>query len=465
MASTTPSLKIHQTLSISPPQQTTQKSFPFTFFDTLWLRFPPVERLFFYEFTNSTTYFFESVVPNLKNSLSLTLQHFLPLVGNIVWSEDSPYPTIDYVPGDSIPFIVAESNVDFNKLCSNLCDVSLRHLLIPTLKTSHEKASILSLQVTYFPNHGFCIGITTHHAAVDGKSSTMFLKAWAYICTTLFNNHTPFSSLPENVTPFFDRAMIKDPSGISDAYAKTWLNFGGETNNRSLKVWESISTIQNDAVKGLFELTPLDIQKLKRYAQSTLEKNKNSLRLSSFSVTCAYLLSCAVKVDQLKKVEEPKFNKVAFIFSIDCRQRLDPPIKETYFGNCVVSQLVVFETKTLLNDDGFVSALEGIIDELNGTLENGVLNGAENWMSKIQSVIGDSDKLFSIAGSPRFEVYGVDFGWGKPKKVDVTSIDKTGAFSLSESKNIDGGIEVGLALNKEEMEVFAQIFAQGLESL
>lgn len=154
MAST-PSLKVHQVLSISPPQQTSPKSLPFTFFDTLWLRFPPVERLFFYEFTNSTTYFFESVVPNLKNSLSLTLQNFLPLVGNIIWSKDSPYPTIDYVPGDSIPFIIAESNVDFNNLCSNLCDVSLQQNLIPTLKTSHEKASILSLQLTYFPNHGF----------------------------------------------------------------------------------------------------------------------------------------------------------------------------------------------------------------------------------------------------------------------------------------------------------------------
>ncbi|GAU29172.1 hypothetical protein TSUD_275910 [Trifolium subterraneum] len=79
--------------------------------------------------------------------------------------------------------------------------------------------------------------------------------------------------------------------------------------------------------------------------------------------------------------------------------------------------------------------------------------------------MSETNRLFSIAGSPRFEVYSFDFGWGKPKKVDVTSIDKTGAFSLSESRNNDGGVEIGLALNKQQMEEFAQVFVQGLESL
>ncbi|KAJ1381941.1 Transferase [Sesbania bispinosa] len=448
------SLKVHQLCSLSPPHETTQTSLPFTFFDSLWLRLPPVERLFFYEYPNPTSSFFDSVLPNLKHSLSLTLQHFPLLAGNIIWPAESPHPIINYVPGDAVPFTVAESNADFNHLCSNLCQVDQRLPLIPRLKISHEQASILALQVTFFPNSGFCIGITTHHAAVDGKSSTLFLKAWAFICSNLKGDPSHMSlSLPENLTPFFDRSVIKDPTGINEVYLKSWLTYGGETNNRSLKVWETISGTQTDAVKGLFELTPSHIQKLKQHAQS---KVKNKVRLSTFSVTCAYLLACVVKVDQ------PKSNRVAFVFSVDCRPRLEPPIKPTYFGNCIVSQLVVAETRAILGDDGFINALEGITDLLS-SLEDGVLNEAENWMTKIQSVMGD--RLFSTAGSPRFEVYSIDFGWGRPKKVDVTSIDKTGAFSLSESRNNDGGVEIGLALNKRQMETFAELFAQGLESL
>lgn len=285
------------------------------------------------------------------------------------------------------------------------------------------------------------------------------MKSWAHLCSHLKDSPSPLPphplSLPKNLTPSFDRSIIRDPSGIGEAYANSWLNFGGETNNRSLNVWESLhGETQKDLVKGLFELTPSNIRNLKKLALSkVVDKN---VRVTSFTVTCAYVLTCLVKVDQ------PKTNRVAFVFSVDCRSRLDPPISETYFGNCVLPRLVVIERDSVLGCDGFVKGILGISDVLSG-VEGGVLNDAENWMPKIQSVMGD--RLFSTAGSPRFEVYGVDFGWGRPKKVDVTSIDKTGAFSLAESRESSGGIEVGLALNKGQMEEFSKVFNQGLEAL
>ncbi|MQL41441.1 hypothetical protein EI012_26395, partial [Escherichia coli] len=141
--------------------------------------------------------------------------------------------------------------------------------------------------------------------------------------------------------------VIRGPAGINEAYVEGWLNHGG-TNNRSIKVWDSINTMKTEQVKGLFELTPSHIQKLKQYATS-----KVKTKVSTFSITCAYLLKCLVKVEQ------PEANRVAFIFSVDCRSRLDPPILPTYFGNCVMPKLVVVETNKLLGNDGFINALEG----------------------------------------------------------------------------------------------------------
>lgn len=71
----------------------------------------------------------------------------------------------------------------------------------------------------------------------------------------------------------------------------------------------------------------------------------------------------------------------------------------------------------------------------------------------------------AVAGSPRFEVYSTDFGWGKPKKVEMTSIDRTGAICASESKNGNGGVEIGLVLKMQKMEAFASFFAEGIEAL
>ncbi|XP_058756886.1 phenolic glucoside malonyltransferase 1-like [Vicia villosa] len=364
MAQQEQSFKIIEVCNVEPfhePSKPSQSptSLPLTFFDLLWLRFPPVQRLFFYELTNSTTFFYEILLPNLKNSLSLTLELFLPLSGNIIWPIDSSKPIINYVHGDSVSFTVVESKESFEDLSTNHCEASKRHHLIPLLKTSDEKASLISIQVTLFPNKGFCIGISTHHVAFDGKSSTNFMKSWSYI--TCSNPNLG------NVTPCFDRSVVEDHySGISEAYADALMNHYGP-NNKSLKVWE------------------------------------------------------------------------------------------------FPGHIIKLETKKLMGKGGFLSALEGISERLE-KVKNGVLDGAENWLHDMLNP-KESFKLYSTAGSPRFEVYDIDFGFGKPKKVDMASTDKTGAFSLSESKNHNGGIEIGLALNKHEMEAFSTLFVQGLEAI
>ncbi|PRQ53365.1 putative isoflavone-7-O-beta-glucoside 6''-O-malonyltransferase [Rosa chinensis] len=144
------------------------------------------------------------------------------------------------------------------------------------------------------------------------------------------------------------------------------------------------------------------------------------------------------------------------ILGVDARSRLDPPVPETYFGNCVVGRVAVAETKGLIGEDGLVVAVKAITEALR-SLDDGVFNGAELWEFIDFSLY---DKVYSIAGSQRFEVYGTDYGWGRPKKIELVSIDKTDAVSLMDSKNGGGAIEVGLALKKPQMEAFASLFAK-----
>ncbi|KAK9117685.1 hypothetical protein Sjap_016632 [Stephania japonica] len=64
---------------------------------------------------------------------------------------------------------------------------------------------------------------------------------------------------------------------------------------------------------------------------------------------------------------------------------------------------------------------------------------------RVRSVFGSGAKVLSVAGLPKFKVYETDFGWGRPKKVEVVSIEDSGAISLSESRDDDingGGVEV-----------------------
>ncbi|GMN65927.1 hypothetical protein TIFTF001_035004 [Ficus carica] len=468
-------VEIVEVCKVAPPPTADfhgPKSLPLTFFDIRWLRFPPIERLFFYETSSPnsiiSTFFFDSILPRLKHSLSLTLLHFLPLAGNITWPPTSPKPGIEYAESDGVSLTVAVSNADFRRLSGTdvFCEAAEYSPLVPKLSASNDQVAVLAIQVTVFPNHGFSIGVTNHHSVFDGKSLILFVKSWALICRSLGSGHrsdghdqsTIFLQLPPELKPVYDRDYIKDSADLGTIFSNQWRNIDGP-DNRSLVPWEVKKIQPAGSVRGTFQMPRQKIEKLKQLVRVEKMANKDPIiHVSTFSLTYAYMLACLVKA------EEVKDDKILFVFTMDLRSRLEPPIPTTYFGNCIAGKVTVVEREALLGKEGLVVALSAISEAIKG-LEKGPLNGAENWVTVIDKLKASTIRAYSVASSPRFEVYSTDFGWGRPKKVDFISIDKTGAISLSENRNGDGGVEIGLVLRKHHMEAFSSLFAEGLEYL
>ena len=159
---------------------TAPKHIPLSFFDLLFLRSSPVQRVYFFNTCSS------DVIPRLKQSLSLTLRHFLPLAGNVVWPESSTIPFVRYLEGDNVSFSVAAPGPDLDFKILSSMDVAFEneayYALVPDLSSSNEKAAVVALQVTIFPGEGFSLGVTLHHAVLDGRSVHMFIKSWAHVC-------------------------------------------------------------------------------------------------------------------------------------------------------------------------------------------------------------------------------------------------------------------------------------------
>ncbi|XP_024455886.1 phenolic glucoside malonyltransferase 1 [Populus trichocarpa] len=300
----------HVTPFFTPPEFATELSLPLTFFDIMWLKLQPVGYIFFYKLTESTPAFFNSVIlPKLKHSLSHTLIHFLPLAGNITWPPQATTPIILYTPNDAIQLTVAESNADFDHLSGNdIREAMKSHLYLPELPVTDAKATAMTMQITLFPNQGFCL-----------------------------------------------------------------------------------------------------------------------VHMSSFVLLYAYVVICIVKS---KGLEQNR--KVVFGFLADCRARLDPPIHDKYFGNCLYSFAVDTEARALLEENGFAWAVERL-----------------------------TALLLGVAGSTHYDVYGTDLGWGRPEKVEITSIDQTAAISMTKCKN-GSGVEFALVLEKNEMEKFMSLFVDGV---
>ncbi|EXB38111.1 Anthocyanin 5-aromatic acyltransferase [Morus notabilis] len=447
-------------------------SLPLTFCDTLWFKAYPVERLFFYSLPQPKQTFLNSTIPKLKNSLSQTLQHFLPLAGNLTWPIDSSKPIILYTPNDGVSLTVAESNAankdeDFDFLSGKQARKPASfHPLVPKLKVSETGASVISLQITLFPNRGICIGVTCHHAVLDGKSTTMFMKSWAYFCRSEKQDLSP------ELTPFYDRSVIMDPDGLDMLYLNHWLALSKMSDPRddpNLFQFFPTSELSSNLVRGTFELTKSDIVKLRQKVLSTWEKLEPTIRatkphLSSFVVTFAYALVCILKVD-IEEDEETNKKKTVFGFTADLRSRLKPPVPENYFGNCVGALASFEDARELLKEeDAFAAAAVKTGELIKELEEKDVMEGAREILARMVSGLLEGARAVGVAGSPRFGVYGTDFGWGKPKKVEIVSVDRTGAIAMAESRDGNGGIEIGVVLNKHEMDVFSSLFLSGVKS-
>ncbi|PQQ13385.1 phenolic glucoside malonyltransferase 1-like [Prunus yedoensis var. nudiflora] len=448
------SVKLVEVCRVAPQPQpdVAEFSLPLTFFDLLWLRFPHFHRLFFYEILASsasadTKPFFDSLLfQKLKASLSVTLQHFLPLAGNITWPQDSHKPVLSYVQGDAVSLTTAQSDADLHRLSSNDFNIEAKeyHPLVPQLAISHEKAAVMAFQITLFPNSsGFSIGISMHHAALDGKTLFMFLKSWAHLC-----KHEPDTLLPDQLKPFYDRRVfIQDPAGLEleAIYLNQFLNMDQRANNRSLMVATRYKSVAlPDSIQGTFEFTSTKIEALR---QSVMIKKQQQYP-SICSIFVNVLSNMCLHMGLLSQSRTRR------------RRRRNKRRPNTY------------EKERTLGEDGFFVAVNAISEAIKG-LDNGVLNGAENLVSSLYlsesdlRATTDHSRVFTTAGSHQFKIYDTDFGWGRPKSTEVVPIGRRGAIAItfSDGKNGGGAVDISLVLKRHHMEVFASLFPKGLENL
>ncbi|XP_042479844.1 malonyl-coenzyme:anthocyanin 5-O-glucoside-6'''-O-malonyltransferase-like [Macadamia integrifolia] len=126
------------------------------------------------------------------------------------------------------------------------------------------------------------------------------------------------------------------------------------------------------------------------------------------------------------------------------------------FGSLSPDQSLPILDRTMIKEQD--DMLKMFLDKLDGFM--GSESVSRNRILRMMDVelqpnmVRATFQLNEASGSPQFGNYKTDFGFGRPKKVEVTSIDRTGAMCLKDSSNVDGGIEFDLVLNREEMDAW-----------
>ncbi|KAL8469750.1 hypothetical protein ACS0TY_032554 [Phlomoides rotata] len=169
------------------PDTVAEVTLPLLHFDITWLYFHPVQRLLFFHLHCFKHHFLEVIVPELKQSLLTTLNHFLPLVGHIVHPIDSGRPFFRFVIRDSVLLTIAECNKDFRHFTGNHPRVSDEfYAFVPQLPSAKNTSDVVilpvfSIQMMLFPEQGVCLGFTNHNAIGDASTIVYFIKSSAIL--------------------------------------------------------------------------------------------------------------------------------------------------------------------------------------------------------------------------------------------------------------------------------------------
>ncbi|KAK2370443.1 coumaroyl-CoA:anthocyanidin 3-O-glucoside-6''-O-coumaroyltransferase [Trifolium repens] len=459
------------------PSSTTTISLPLTFLDLPLAGPIYVRRQFFYQFPHSTNHFHKTTFPSLKQSLSLTLQHFFPLAGNLISPPSPNKPFILCTEKDSVPFTIVESSEDFNHLSENYKPKNIKDFnhLVPklTYKTTHDVYDnvnendtfvfpLLSLQASVFPNHGFCIAITYCHV-MDDSCCSNFMKNWSCI-----HRKCECESVDLKSTLCFDREILRDPKGLLENVflrdyfeeRKTWKNkLIGQTQSQTIE--------ENHKVEDYFKATIVfgkeEIERMKKWVLSQWKKNDDEIIkpqfLSKFVVTCGFVWASLVKTRYRNNDNDDEKDEF-FRFAGDCRDRLGYKIPEGYFGNCLTLCHATVKRKDMKGEDGFVKAVK-VIEKAISEMKNEPFKDVEEWRDTFKKMF-ELGSVLLVTGSPKFNVYETNFGFGKPVKVEMVHSFK--CMSIAESGDKEGGLEFGLVFKSDEFDYFCSFIEQGLEA-
>ncbi|KAH7520207.1 uncharacterized acetyltransferase At3g50280 [Ziziphus jujuba] len=383
--------------------------------------------------TNSST-----LIDHLRATFSTALDIFYPLAGRLalVQNDVDQSQTSSFFldcNGEGAEFIHAV--VDGVTVADILESINIPDDIVysffpmnGTVNYDGISKPLLAVQVTELVD-GIFIGCTINHTAADGSSFWHFFNTWSQISRRR-GDGGELSRPP----PVFSRRFL---DGI--------INLPIRIPSSQLEVNERINP---PLQQRMFHFPKKTIAELKAKANSEMNTDK----ISSLQALLAHLWVSVTRNRNLHSDEE-----VTYMIIVGTRGRVEPKLADEYMGNSVLFGLVKSKAGELAkNGIGWAAWKMNRVIALQTSEE--VRKFLVDWEKcpKLPRVGERIDNTKCVTGSsPRFNVFGNDFGWGKPIAV------RSGPGNKSDGKLTvfpgaeEGGIDVEACLSPETLQALA----------
>lgn len=408
----------------------------------------------------------ESLISNLKLSLSHTLSQFPPLAGR--FKTDSDGYIYIACNGEGAGFIHKNGTI-----------WSIRDVLSPvhvpefvksffahdrTISYDGHDKPLLCVQVTELAD-GLFIGCSVNHAVTDGTSLWNFINTFAEISRGVkkITKQPDFSRDSVLISP----AVLRIPDGglkvtfneyerlserIFSFSRESILKLKARVNNKKWNDNNGIDAVEllgkqsNDTLLGNGNSKVTSI--LESWFKKTESTNNSNVEVSSFQSLSALLWRAVTRARKL-----PAAKTTTFRMAVNCRHRLNPKLDPYYFGNAIQSIPTCASAGDVLSKDLRWCA-ERLNENVNAHGDKMVRRFVQDWESNPRTFpLGNFDGAsITMGSSPRFPMYDNDFGWGRPLAVRSGNANKfDGKISAFPGREGGGSVDLEVVLAPETM--------------
>ncbi|XP_019153245.1 PREDICTED: uncharacterized acetyltransferase At3g50280-like [Ipomoea nil] len=368
---------------------------------------------------------------SLKHSLSLTLLHFYPLAGRLSTAkgEGSAGFTV---------FIDCENSPGARFVQASV-DLTIADILsprdVPLIVQSffdHDRAinhdghgrSLLTIQVTELID-GVFVGCSMNHLLGDGTSFWNFLNTFSEIFRA--NHQNPISR-----QPIHDRWFPENHGPV--------LNLPFTHHDQFISRHEAPPLRER-----VFHFSPESLAKLKARANQEC----NATKVSSLQSLSAHVWRCITRARNF-----PATTITNCRMSINNRSRFDPPLSNDYFGNCINAVMGTAAAGELL-EHGLGWAAWKLHRAVASHDDAVIREWVNTWIeSPVVYQIGQFFDPCSVmmGSSPRFDMYGVEFGLGKAVAIRSGYANKfDGKVSVYPGIEGGGSMDLEICLSPQSM--------------
>ncbi|KAI3907693.1 hypothetical protein MKW98_016337 [Papaver atlanticum] len=376
----------------------------------------------------------ENMVIHLKSSLSYALDHFFPLAGRLGIQKHEDDNTISvYINCNSegAEFIHATADISIDDIISQPYDnpniIDPLFSLNAVANYEGQSHPLLSVQITELLD-GVFIACSVNHSVCDGTSFWQFVNLWSEISRSS-NNQTQSPCPP----PVFERWSLRDtdcpiclPFPLADEFSMV----------------RNISNTKVVLFRGHHG-------KIKARANS---ENRKTV-ISSLQAVLAHIWIAVLRARSSLRNRINNDEETVFGFVTNNRRKLIPPLPEAYFGNSGSCLLVAAKDGEVLRRGfGYLASLLNKV--VNYGINDEKIRSAMESRTKKPVIIpadeaGVTRKDILARSSHKFNMYGNDFGWGRPIAMKNGVRGKSHGVTTVNEGPVEGSMDIEISLPVE----------------